>query len=92
MIHLRDCYVELGAHDRSCRAYDAPLVFERFAGRDEQLEPTDPNEHSRTRLPGDLLDLEGLDDVSLLDVLEVLETDAALEPLGHFASVVLEAL
>src|SRR6185437_15448559 len=41
--------------------------------------------------PGDLALLEGLDDVALLQVGEVLEADAALEALADLAHVVLEA-
>src|SRR2546427_9654318 len=45
--------------------------------------------HQRAR---DLLDLVRLDDVADLDVVEVLDPDAALEALAHLADVVLEAL
>src|ERR671911_1989530 len=44
------------------------------------------------QLPGDLSDLVRLDDVAFLDVVEVLDPDAALEALGHLAHVILEAL
>src|SRR5437764_10816363 len=37
-----------------------------------------------------LLHLEGLDDVALLDVLEALDADAALEALAHLGDVLLE--
>src|SRR5690606_30744945 len=40
----------------------------------------------------DLFDLERLEDVLLLDVVEALEADAALEALGDLLDVVLEAL
>src|SRR5918996_1291672 len=40
--------------------------------------------------PGDLADLERLDDVAFLDVLEVLQTDPALESLLDLTDVVLE--
>src|SRR5919106_4981182 len=43
------------------------------------------------RLPSYLLRLEGLDQVPLLDVLEALEPDSALESRLHLAHVVLEA-
>src|SRR5215213_3732519 len=39
---------------------------------------------------GDLFDLVGLDDVAVLHVLEVVETDAALEAVANLAHVVLE--
>src|SRR6267143_2894607 len=42
--------------------------------------------------PGDLLDAIGLDQVTDLDVVEVLDADPALEALAHFADVVFEAL
>src|SRR5215211_9163326 len=43
-------------------------------------------------LPRDLDDLEGLQDVALLDVVEVLDADAALEALADRTYVVPEAL
>src|SRR5687768_5326103 len=46
----------------------------------------------RLRGAGDLPDFVGLDDVALLQVLEVLEADAALEARRHLTHVVLEAL
>src|SRR5262245_13468968 len=45
----------------------------------------------RLQLPGDLAHLVRLDDVAFLDVVEVLDADSALEPLGHLANVVLES-
>src|SRR5215204_4892543 len=42
--------------------------------------------------PLDLARLVRLEDVADLDVVEVRKVDAALEPLGHLARVVLEAL
>src|SRR5574337_269003 len=42
--------------------------------------------------PGDLLDLEELEDVTLPDVVEVLQLDAALEAFLDLAHVVLHAL
>src|SRR5690606_11237159 len=44
------------------------------------------------QLPGDLLELEGLDDVTDLDVVVVLEGHAAFVALAHLAHLVLEAL
>src|ERR671933_2557178 len=45
----------------------------------------------RGQRPGDLLRPVALDDVPNLDVVEVLDPDAALEALAHLADVVLEA-
>src|SRR5438270_98292 len=46
---------------------------------------------ARPSHPCDLAFLEGLDDVALLEVLVVLEADAALEALAHLADVFLES-
>src|SRR3954451_19269079 len=42
--------------------------------------------------PFDLFHPERLDPVAHLEVVEVLDADAALEPLAHLADIVLEAL
>src|SRR6266508_6472308 len=63
-----------GSAGRSCTARHASATHPR----------------SSLKASGDLPDLEGLDDVALMDVLEVLEPDPALEALVHLPHVVLE--
>src|SRR5689334_13258377 len=57
----------------------------------ERLSLRMPTNMISAELRLDLFDLEALDDVAFLHVLEVLERDAALEPLGDLLHVVLEA-
>src|SRR5216684_7922617 len=49
-----------------------------------------PSSFESRQCRGQLLDLEGLDDVAVLDVLELLDADAALEALPNLGDIVLE--
>src|SRR6266850_240985 len=73
------------------------LVLEGLARRQVQLPDDQPDDHGRrggsgAEEPGDLLDAIGLDEVADLDVVEILDADAALEALAHFAYVFFEPL
>src|SRR6266571_4955002 len=81
--------VELLADPGGQGLHHVALLLERRASGDAQVEPLQGHQHAldvpcaaRLERAGDLADLVGLDDVALLDVLEVLQPDAALEPLG----------
>src|SRR5919106_6342566 len=91
VIDLRDRDVELRSYRGRRRAHDPALVLQGHAGGDEELVTGDADEHVARGLAGYLLRLEGLDQVALLDVLEALEPDAALESRLHLAHVVFEA-
>ena len=61
-------------------ANDLTLVFERPRPRQMNLEGQKPDRHALEALHRDLLDHEELEDVAFLEVVEVRDADAALEP------------
>src|SRR5438876_873049 len=79
---------------------DVTLLLQRAAPLEMQLPGHHPDHHGSRPLAaippveraGDLLDAIRFDQVADLDVVEVLDADAALEALPHLAHVVLEAL
>src|SRR3989454_474905 len=79
---------------------DVTLLLQRAAPLEVQLPGHHPHHHGSRPLAaippveraGDLLDAIRFDQVADLDVVEVLDADAALEALPHLAHVVLEAL
>src|SRR5256714_10117653 len=79
---------------------DVTLLLQRAAPLEVQLPGHPPHHHGSRPLAaippveraGDLLDAIRFDQVADLDVVEVLDADAALEALPHLAHVVLEAL
>lgn len=74
-------------------AQNLSLVLKRRTGGEEELEPSQADEHRcKARvLPLDLLRLEGLDDVPLLDVLKAFESDPAFKAGRNLALVILES-
>src|SRR5687767_14934610 len=92
MVDLGDGDVELRADRVRERLHDVTLLLQRSAAGDPQIEPLEGDEHLfRLQLAGDLADLVRLDDVTFLQVVEVLDPDAALEALRDLSNVVLEA-
>src|SRR2546430_10034473 len=80
--------------------FRSTLLLQRAAPLEVQLPGHHPHHHGSRPLAaippveraGDLLDAIRFDQVADLDVVEVLDADAALEALPHLAHVVLEAL
>src|SRR5262249_54004008 len=105
---LRHRHVEPLAERRRERVERAALLLEGVTPGKVQIPPLDTDPHDRFRRsapraaggalrrrlerPLDLFHAERLDPVTDLQVVEVLDADAALEPFADLAHVVLEAL
>ena len=105
MVDLRDRHVEASAQATLEPINHHPFLFQAAATRQVELEGTSADDHgcfrplatqpAEKRRPTlqarrDLLDLECLDHIADLDVVEVLQSDAALVALGDLANIILE--